>query len=85
MFDSGDSIKYGATYMTGDTIAVLLHLHPDGSRLEFFKNGHSQGIAFDKLPWEAVRDGYGNDHLLMTLLFVCSSSFACCCLIDGVL
>jgi hypothetical protein len=45
--------------MAGDTVAVLLHLHPDGSRFEFFKNGRSQGVAFDKLPWEAVRDGYG--------------------------
>ncbi len=39
--------SYGSTFRGGDTIGVLLDL--DNKTLEFFKNGVSQGVAFNDL------------------------------------
>lgn len=40
--------EYGQTYGVGDTIGVALDL--DNHTLEFFKNGVSQGVAYNNLP-----------------------------------
>ncbi|ETO33073.1 ran-binding protein [Reticulomyxa filosa] len=44
-FNSGQSTAYGEQFTTGDIISVVMDF--DNQKLEFFKNGDSQGIAFD--------------------------------------
>lgn len=44
---NGTATSYGSTYAVNDTISILLDL--DTKKLEFWKNGVSQGIAFTDL------------------------------------
>eukprot|EP00484_Ammonia_sp_Unknown_P025557 CAMPEP_0197029718 /NCGR_PEP_ID=MMETSP1384-20130603/9111_1 /TAXON_ID=29189 /ORGANISM="Ammonia sp." /LENGTH=785 /DNA_ID=CAMNT_0042458937 /DNA_START=41 /DNA_END=2398 /DNA_ORIENTATION=+ len=46
-YNSGKSVSYGQTYKEKDVISVLLNFE-DG-KIEFFKNGKSQGVAFENL------------------------------------
>jgi hypothetical protein len=46
-YSNGTASTYGATYTTNDTISILLDM--DNKKLEFWKNGVSQGVAFTDL------------------------------------
>lgn len=46
-YNSSTNRPYGATYTAADTVGVQLDF--DAGTIEFFKNGVSQGIAFDNL------------------------------------
>ncbi|SPQ95478.1 B30.2/SPRY domain-containing protein [Plasmodiophora brassicae] len=46
-FDSGKSVDYGDKYVEGDTVGLFLDF--DKSTIEFYKNGVSQGVAFENL------------------------------------
>ncbi len=44
---AGTGVAYGATHITGDIIGVMLDI--DVGKIEFLKNGISQGVAYDDL------------------------------------
>jgi hypothetical protein len=46
-YNSGQTIVYGEPYEQGDVIGVLMDF--PGRTIEFFRNGISQGVAFDNL------------------------------------
>ena len=47
---SGVDVAYGATYTYGDVIGVALDLNSATKTLTFYKNGVSQGVAFNPDP-----------------------------------
>jgi len=51
-YNSGKSVSYGESYKDKDVVSVLLNF--ESGNIEFFKNGKSQGVAFQNLKHAVI-------------------------------
>ena len=82
-FNSAQSTAYGEKYSTNDIISILMDF--DNNTLEFFKNGISQGIAFDGAFYGPVHGAIsmtGTNSIVQ--LRSCSNKYAKQLQLDGI-